>query len=66
MRVLHKHTLLSRLLTQLMQQLRSPPHHVNSLLPLSSLQQQLQRNTFSSQVLRLYRMVSQGGCQEVH
>jgi hypothetical protein len=57
MQAVRTHALLSRLLTELMQQLRSPPNHINSLLPLSALEPQLQRNALP--LLHFYRLVSQ-------
>jgi hypothetical protein len=41
MQAVRTHALLSRLLTESVQQLWGPPSHINSLLPLLSLQQQL-------------------------
>jgi hypothetical protein len=57
MQTVRTHSLLSQLLTGLMQQLRSPPCRINTLLKLSDFEQQLY-GTHCFQMLQLYRLVS--------
>jgi hypothetical protein len=57
MQTVRRHSLLSQLLTRLMQQLRSCPCHINTLLKLSDFEQQLY-STCCFQMLQMYRLVS--------
>jgi hypothetical protein len=57
MQTVRTHSLLSQLLTGLMQQLRSPPCHINTLLKLSDFEQQLY-GTPCFRMLQMYRLVS--------